>query len=69
MVVIAMYEAGLGFVCFALSNKIQRLEMAKTRCDFWEHATVTKNRGMEIVVIEPSGEGHLVIICFMLMTS
>jgi hypothetical protein len=38
-------------------------------CDFWERARVTRNRGREIVIIDPSGEGRLVVACFMLMTS
>jgi hypothetical protein len=41
----------------------------KICCDFRERARVTRNRGKEIVVIEPSGEGRLAIICLNLMTS
>jgi len=37
-------------------------------CDFWECARVNRNRGREIVVIEPLREGLVVVICFSLMT-
>jgi hypothetical protein len=48
---------------------LQRQIRIKIYCDFWQLARVSANRGKEIVVIEHSGEGHLIIICFTLMTS
>jgi hypothetical protein len=35
--------------------------------DFWERATVTRNRYGDVVAIDPSGEGLLAVIRFMLM--
>jgi len=41
----------------------------KISCDFWELASVTRNRGRKSVIIEPSGGRCLDVIYFTLMTS
>jgi len=41
----------------------------KISCDFRERVRITRNKGKEIVVIEPSSEGCWVVICFTLMAS
>jgi hypothetical protein len=42
--------------------------MVKIRCDFCERSRVTRIRGSEVVVIDTSGEGRLVVMCFAFMT-
>jgi hypothetical protein len=49
-------------VCLYASTFIMILERKvnlKINCELWLSATVTRNIGKEIVVITPSGKGHL----------
>lgn len=48
---------------------LQRFVKVNKICDFWQHARVTRRRGKDMVVIGPSGEVHLAVISFTLMTS